>query len=83
MITDLDKYLFVERFIRDCYVFHGDYILETDPTGQGTDEKSEAAFLDMNSLYLSAMSHYSFCLGITNSWTILLIQFFFVIATVE
>ena len=32
--------------------------MKTDPTGQHTGEKSDAVFLDMNSLCPSAMSHY-------------------------
>ena len=45
--------------MRGGFVFHGDRILETDPTGEKTGTKSDAVFLDMNSLYPSAMSHYA------------------------
>ena len=57
LITDVDQYLFVERFIRDCYVFNGDCILETDPTGQRNGEKSNKVFLDMNFLNPSVLSN--------------------------
>ena len=40
-------------------MIHGDRILETDPTEKHTGVKSDAVLLDMNSLYPSAMSHYS------------------------
>jgi hypothetical protein len=53
----MDQNLFVERSMQGGYVFHGDRILETDPTGQLTGEKSNAVFLDMNFLSPSAMSH--------------------------
>ena len=57
LITDIDQHLFIERSMRFGYVFHGDRILETDPTGEKTGTKSDAVFLDMNSLYPSAISH--------------------------
>ena len=59
LITDVDQQLFVERSMRGGYVFHGDRILETNQTGPHTGEKPNVVFLDMNSLYLSAMSHFS------------------------
>ena len=43
--------------------FHGDRILETGPTGQGTGEKVDTLFLVVNCLHLSAMSHYSLPYG--------------------
>jgi len=49
--------------MRGGYVFHGDRVLSTDPSGQSTGAKSNAVFLDMNSLYPSAMSHYSLPCG--------------------
>jgi hypothetical protein len=49
--------------MRGGYVFHGNRILETDPTGEKTGEKSDEVFLDMNSLYPSVMSHYSLPCG--------------------
>ena len=48
LITDVDQHLFVERSTRGRYVFHGDRILEADPTGQPTGEKSDAIFLSVN-----------------------------------
>ena len=58
LITDVDQHLFVERSMRGGYFFHGDRILTTDPSEQNsTCVKSNAVFLDMNSLYPSAMSH--------------------------
>jgi hypothetical protein len=58
LITDVDQHLFVEKFMRGGYVFNRDHSLKTDPTGQRTGEKLNAVFLDMNSLYPSAMSHF-------------------------
>ena len=63
LITDIDQHLFIERSMRGGFVFHGDRILETDPTGEKTGTKSDAVFLDMNSLYPSAMSHYALPCG--------------------
>ena len=63
LITDIDQHLFIERSMRGGFVFHGDRILETDPTGEKTGTKSNAVFLDMNSLYPSAMSHYALPCG--------------------
>ena len=63
LITDVDQHLFVELSMRGGYVFHGDRVLSTDPSGQSTGVKSNAVFLDMNSLYPSAMSHYSLPCG--------------------
>ena len=63
LITDVDQHLFVERSMRGGYVFHGDRVLSTDSSGQSTGAKSNAVFLDMNSLYPSAMSHYSLPCG--------------------
>jgi len=44
-------------------VFSTEFILTTDPTGQHTDVKPDAVFLDMNSLRTSAMSHFSLSCG--------------------
>ena len=66
MITDRDQQLFVERSMRGGGVIHGDGILETDPTGQRTGDKLNVVFLDMNSLYPFAISHYSLPCG--NKW---------------
>jgi hypothetical protein len=57
LITDVHQHLFVERPMRGGYIFHGHRILETDPTVQRIGEKSDAVFLDMNSLYPLEMSH--------------------------
>jgi hypothetical protein len=40
LINDVDQHLFVERSMRRGHLFHGDRFLETDPTVQRTDEKS-------------------------------------------
>jgi len=63
LITDLDYQLFSERSMRGGYAFHGDRILETNLTGQHTGKKSSVVFLDMNSLYPSAMSHFVLSCG--------------------
>ena len=62
-ITDMDQHLFVKISIREGCVFHRHRILETDPTGQHTEEKLDAFFLDKKSFYLSATSHYSLACG--------------------
>ena len=63
LIIDVDQHLFVETLMRGGYIFHGDRILGTDPTGQLTGEKSDAVFLDMIFLYPSAMSHFYLLCG--------------------
>jgi hypothetical protein len=44
LITDVDQHLFVEKPMRGGYLFHGDHVLTTDPTGQDTSVKSNAVF---------------------------------------
>jgi hypothetical protein len=63
LITDVYQHLFVERSMRGGYVFHGNRFLTTDPSGHDTGVKSNAVFLDMNSLYSSAVYYYSFPCG--------------------
>ena len=74
LITDVDQHLFLETLMQGGCIFHGDRILGTDPTGQLTGEKSDAVFLDMNSLYPSAMSHFYLPCGNYNGLAILLLQ---------
>ena len=44
LIADADQQLLAERSMRGGYIFHGDRIQETDPTGQRTGGKSNAIF---------------------------------------
>ena len=57
VITDVDQHLFLEKSMQGGYVFHGDRIMGTAATGQRTGEKSNMLYLDMDSLYPSAISH--------------------------
>ena len=59
LITDMDQHLFAERSRRGGYAFFGDFILKTDPILQRAGEKSNAVFLNMSSVYPSAMSHFN------------------------
>ena len=60
LITDVVQHFFLLRSMRGECVFHGNRILETEPTGQRIGENLNAVFLDMTSLYASAVSHVSF-----------------------
>ena len=60
--------------MREVYVFHGDCILETGLIGKCPGVKSNAIFLNMNSLYLWQCLTTICRVGITNGWIILVIQ---------
>ena len=59
VISDVSQHLFVDRSIRGGFVLHRDRILEINKTGKDIDEKSKAVFLDVTSLYLLAIFHFS------------------------
>ena len=59
----MNKNLFVEKYLRGGYVFHGNRIMETDPTGQRTGEKFDIVFRNMNLFHMLVMSHYSLPCG--------------------
>ena len=62
LITDMDQHLYVEWSMKGGY-FTRIVSRKLNPTGQRTDLKLDAVLLDIDSLYLLVLSHYSLPCG--------------------